>query len=155
MTPARVILGACLYQVFGQGSNPAWASWYGDLVPDAIRGSYFSRRTRAVQFAISLAMVGAGFVLQLLEPRTFLAGGTTAWLPPLRAAGRGFAIVFGTAAAARLGSATLLALAPEPPFVGLATTTKVAQFLRTTRGSNAWRIVLGSGAFYAAVYVAS
>src|SRR5262249_10901287 len=125
MTPARVILFASLYQVAGQGSSPAWASWYGDLVPDAIRGSYFSRRTRAVQYAIALSMVGAGFVLQLLEPRTFVAGGTTAWLPALATAGRGFAIIFGAAAAARLGSATLLALAPEPPFVGLATTTKV------------------------------
>jgi hypothetical protein len=124
-------------------------------VPDAIRGSYFSRRTRAVQYSIAASMVFAGFVLQLLEPRTFLAGGTTAWLPQFAAAGRGFAILFGAAAAARLGSALLLSLAPEPPFVGLATTTKVAQFLKTTRGSNAWRIVLGSGGFYAAVYVAS
>jgi len=155
MTPARVIVGACLYQVCGQGSNPAWASWYGDLVPDAIRGSYFSRRTRAVQFSIAASMVCAGFVLQLLEPRTFLAGGTTAWLPEFAAAGRGFAILFGSAAIWRLGSALLLSLAAEPPFVGLATTTKVAQFLKTTRGSNAWRIVFGTGGFYAAVYVAS
>jgi MFS family permease len=37
----------------------------------------------------------------------------------------------------------------------MATTTKVAQFLKTTRGSNAWRLVAGSGAFYLCVYISS
>jgi MFS family permease len=154
-TPARVILGACLYQVCGQGSSPGWASWFGDLVAENMRGAYFARRTKAVQFAIALSMVGAGFALQLFEPRTFLAGGTTAWWPEHAAAGRGFAIIFGAAALSRFSSALLLSLSPEPPFSGMATRTKVAQFLKTTRGSNAWRLVAGSGAFYLCVYLAS
>jgi hypothetical protein len=154
-TPVLVILGACLYQVCGQGSSPAWASWYGDLVPENLRGAYFARRTRAVQYAIAFSMVGAGFMLQIFEPRTFLAGGTTAWWPEHAAAGRGFAIIFGAAALSRGCSALLLSLSPEPPFSGLATTTKVAQFLKTTRGSNAWRLVAGSGAFYLCVYLSS
>jgi MFS family permease len=154
-TPALVILGSCVYQICGQGSAPVWSSWFADLVPETIRGTYFARRTRAVQFTISFSMVGAGIVLQLLEPRTFLAGVTTAWWPEHAAAGRGFAIVFGAAALSRSLSTLLLALSPEPPFKGLATTTKVLQFLNTTRGSNAWRLVAGSGAFYLCVYLSS
>lgn len=154
-TPGLVILGACLYQICGQGSAPVWSSWYGDLVPETTRGAYFARRTRAVQYAIAFSMAGAGLVLQLFEPRTFLAGVTTAWWPEHAAAGRGFAIVFGLSALSRSLSTLLLALSPEPPFRGLATTTKVAQFLKTTRGSNAWRLVAGSGAFYLCVYLSS
>jgi MFS family permease len=154
-TPALVILGSCLYQVCGQASAPVWSSWFGDLVPEATRGAYFARRTKAVQYAIFLSMVGAGLVLQIFEPRTFLAGVTTSWWPEHAAAGRGFAIVFGAAALSRSLSTLLLTLSPEPPFKGLATTTKVAQFLKTTRGSNAWRLVAGSGAFYLCVYLSS
>ncbi len=154
-TPRLVILGASLYQVCGQGSSPAWASWYGDLVPLPMRGAYFARRTRAVQYAICGSMVAAGLVLQLLEPRTFLGSGTHAWWPEVARPGLGFAVIFGAAALSRLLSATLLALSPEPPFAGLATPAKVLQFLRTTRGSNAWRLVLGTAGFYLTVYVAS
>jgi MFS family permease len=154
-TPGLLILGASLYQVCGQGSSPAWASWYGDLVPLPMRGSYFARRTRAVQYSICASMVAAGLVLQLLEPRTFLGGGTRAWWPAMAEPGRGFALIFGAAAASRLLSALLLSLSPEPAFRGLARTAKVLQFLRTTRGSNAWRLVASTGLFYLAVYLAS
>jgi MFS family permease len=155
-TPRLVIVCSSLYQVCGQGSSPAWASWYGDLVPMHMRGSYFARRTKAVQYAICAAMVVAGLILQLLEPRTFLGGGgTQAWWPEHAAPGRGFAILFAASATSRLLSATLLSFSPEPPFSGLATTTKVLQFLRTSRGSNAWRLVAAAAIFYLSVYVAS
>jgi MFS family permease len=154
-TPPLVILCACLHQVCGQGSTPAWASWIADLVPAHARGAFFARRTRAVQSATCLAMVAAGLLLQTFEPRTFVGSGTIAWWPQAAEPGRGFALLFGAAALSRSLSAVLLSISPEPTFSGIATTTKVLQFLRTTRGSNAWRLVLGTGVFYLTVYLAS
>lgn len=154
-TPRLLILSSCLYQICGQGSTPAWASWYADLVPTPMRGKYFARRTRAVQFSICASMVAAGFVLQLLEPRTFAGSGAQAWWTGAAAPGRGFAILFGAAALSRILSAALLLLCPEPGFAGIASTAKVMQFLRTSRGSNAWRLVASTGVFYLTVYISS
>jgi len=154
-TPALLIAGASLYQVAGQGASPGWTSWYGDLVPERLRGSYFAHRTRAVQYTICGAMVVAGFALQALEPTLCFGVPTNAWWPELAAPGRGFTLVFAAAALCRLASAVLLLLAPEPKFTGLASRGKVAQFLRTERGGNAWRLVVGNAAYYAAVYLAS
>src|SRR5262245_58446490 len=75
-SPVTLVVGASLYQVFGQASGPPWASWYGDLVPERSRGAYFAARTRAVQFSICAATILSGFVLQLVEPRTFVGTGT-------------------------------------------------------------------------------
>ena len=154
-TPRLLVLGACLYQVCGQGSGTPWASWYGDVVPERMRGGYFARRTRAVQYGIAAAMVGAGLLLQTFEPTLCFGATTHAWWPAGALAGRGFALIFLLSGLARGASAVLLTFSPEPRFSGIATTAKVVQFLRTTRGSNAWRIVAGSAAFYLTVYLAS
>ncbi len=154
-TARLLVIGASLYQVCGQGSSPAWASWYADLVPERMRGNYFARRTKAVQYAICLAMVAAGLLLQGLEPRLCFGAETHAWWTAVAAPGRGFALIFALAGLSRFASALLLVLSPEPAFSGIATTAKVFQFLKTTRGSNAWRLVAGSAGFYLTVYLAS
>lgn len=154
-TPHLLIAGAVLYQIAGQGGSPAWTSWYGDLVPERMRGNYFAHRTRAVQYTICATMVVAGLLLQSLEPHLCFGVTTTAWWPEWASPGRGFALIFAIAGLSRLASTVLLLLSPEPKFNGLASSGKVVQFLRTARGGNAWRIVVGNAAYYAAVYLAS
>ncbi len=154
-TPALLVAGASLYHVAGQGASPGWTSWYGDLVPERIRGNYFARRMKAVQATICASMVVAGFALQLLEPRLIFGAATTAWWPALAAPGRGFALIFLLAGLSRLASTLLLLRSPEPSFQGLAPAARVVQFLRTSRGSTAWRLIVGSAGYYAVVYLAS
>ena len=43
--------------------NNAWTSWMGDLVPGAIRGRYFGRRSALCAFAATCASLGAGLAL--------------------------------------------------------------------------------------------
>ena len=80
-SPALLIAGASLYQAFGQGASPPWTSWYGDLVPERIRGDYFARRTKAVLATHGGALVAAGLLLQSLEPHLVFGAATRAWLP--------------------------------------------------------------------------
>lgn len=152
-TPTMLIAGASLYQIAGQGASPPWTSWYGDLVPERMRGNYFARRMKAVQATICASMVVAGITLQALEPRLVFGAATTAWWPEFAVPGRGFALIFLLAGLSRAASTVLLLLSPEPAFAGLATAGKMIQFLRTARGNNTWRLILGSAGFYAVVYL--
>ena len=43
--------------------NNAWTSWMGDLVPEAVRGRYFGRRSALCAFAALCASLAAGLVL--------------------------------------------------------------------------------------------
>jgi MFS family permease len=154
-SPWLLVACASLYQIAGQGASPPWTSWYGDLVPERMRGDYFARRTKAVQATICAAMVAAGVLLQGLEPRLVFGAETSAWWTEWAGPGRGFALVFCLAGLSRLLSTVLLCFSPEPAYAGVATGDKVLQFLRTSRGSTAWRLIVGTGAYYAAVYLAS
>jgi MFS family permease len=154
-TPARLMLGASLYFAFGQGSAPAWVSWYGDVVPSQIRGAYFARRTRAVQYSTCAATVLAGLLLQAFEPRLAFGLRTEGFWPALEAPGRGFFLIFLLAALFRASSAVLLCLSAAPEGSAMAGRTRVLQFLRTSRGSNAWRIVTGAAGFQFTVFVSS
>ncbi|MBX0331350.1 MFS transporter, partial [Oscillochloris sp. ZM17-4] len=91
---------ACSYALNGIAGN-AWLSWMSDLVPARRRGSYFGMRN-------TVAAVAA-------MATTFLAG---AALDSARAQGQdalGYAIIFGVAVLAALGSAALIARQAEPP----------------------------------------
>ncbi len=48
--------------------NNAWTAWMGDLVPGAIRGRFFSRRTIYITAAGTLASLGAGLALDAAAP---------------------------------------------------------------------------------------
>lgn len=52
-----------LHYVFGAIAHPAWFSWMGSLVPEEKRGSYFSRRNRAIGFLGIVAMVAGALIL--------------------------------------------------------------------------------------------
>jgi len=146
-SPALLIALAAVHQVTGQAVGTAWSSWFGDLVPDAVRGRYFARRNRFVYASIGGGMLAGGFLLQRLEgvPAGIAQG----------SGGRGFALLFALAALARGTSAVLLALTPEPTFRGVADRSRVRRYLATARGSRAWRVVLLVFAMQLAVYVAS
>ncbi|NNJ13505.1 MFS transporter [Chloroflexales bacterium ZM16-3] len=91
---------ACSYALNGIAGN-AWLSWMSDLVPSRQRGSYFGARNTVAAVA---AMAS-----------TFLAGYA---LDGARAQGHefvGYAIIFGVAVLAALGSAALISRQAEPP----------------------------------------
>ncbi len=147
VTPRVLIALAALHQVFGQATGTAWTSWFGDLVPRTIRGRYFARRNRGIYLATCAGLLAGGGLLQLLEPAP--AAG------PAAGGGHGFALLFALAAVARFLSALCLALTPEPRFSGLSGRVRVVGFLRTERGSRAWRLLVFSGMLYFSVYIAS
>src|SRR6185436_8963819 len=53
------VLGA----VFAVIGNNAWTAWIGELVPGAIRGRFFSRRTVYISIASTVASLGAAGAL--------------------------------------------------------------------------------------------
>lgn len=144
-TPASLLGLAVLYQVFGQASGTVWSSWFGDLVPRAIRGSYFSRRNRAAYLGTCVGLVAGGLLLERLE----------ATAPTEVGGGLGFAISYLCASLLRMGSVVLLASSVEPHFHGLANRVRVVRFLRSERGTRAWRLVGLFAMLQGAVYVAA
>jgi MFS family permease len=145
LTPPRLIALACLYQMCSQGANTAWSSWYGDLVPQELRGRYFARRNRAVHVSTAAAVLVGGLLLQRLEPGSLISAG----------GGAGFRTILLFAALARASSTFLLARSPEPAFRGVTTPRRTARYLRTDRGSAAWRLLLFGAAVQLGTYVAS
>lgn len=139
-SPALLVVSACAYHFFAQLVNAPWSSWYGDLVPDRIRGRYFSLRTRAMHAATFAALLAAGGLL--------VAG------PPLSGVnGFAFPLLYGLAALARLASAALIGAAPELPF-DPADPTPAASIVPELRRTGD-RLALGAGLIYFTVYLAA
>src|SRR5262249_60652618 len=57
--------------IFGVVGNNAWTAWMGELVPSAIRGRFFSRRTVYITIAGTAASLAAGIALDALSARGF------------------------------------------------------------------------------------
>jgi MFS family permease len=87
--------------VLGVLGNNAWVAWMGDLIPEAIRGRFFSWRTIYITAAGTLASLAAGLALDAVTPRggkllmlaalaavACLAGVMSAWLLLRQAPGR-------------------------------------------------------------------
>ena len=148
LSPNALIGLACGYQIFSQAAGTAWASWYGDVVPGRIRGRYFATRNRIAQLATSASLVAAGLLLQGLEPGA--AGAVAAG-----AGGLGYAIIFGSAAAFRIVSVSLLAMSPEPPPELLSNRHETLAFARSNDALPVRRILLFSAAMQLTVYLAS
>lgn len=55
---------AAVYWGAGLGTSTAWSTWVGTLVPERMRTSFFSRRTRFNQIATVCGFLIAGFSLQ-------------------------------------------------------------------------------------------
>lgn len=145
VTPAILIGAACLYQVCGQAGGTAWSSWFGDLVPSAVRGRYFALRTRWVHVATLAGVSGAGLLLARLEPGSAIEAAGQG--------GAGFRLIFLLAAGFRALSAVLMACTSEPRFAGLSE--RLLGFLRTKRGTAIRRVLVLGAALQLLVYAAS
>lgn len=146
-SPILLILAATLHGFFGQTSGSAWSSWFGDLVPETVRGRYFGRRNRWAYGATFAAMLMSGLILNSLEAKL---------VEPTGGAGSpGFALIYGLAALARFGSVALHLITPEPRFGGLTPIKRAVQFTRTSSGRGLMRLLQANALFYFAVYVAS
>jgi MFS family permease len=141
-TPLLLIAAASAYHLCAQLVAGPWSAWMGDIVPARIRGRYFSGRTRAVHLTTFVALLGGGALLQWLEPEIGMPGG-----------GRGFALLYGTAAVFRFASAVLLASTPEGtrPIHELA----VPRSLRPRWNVPADRLAIAAGLLFFAVYFGS
>lgn len=147
LRPAGLIAVACLYQVCAQAAGTAWSSWYGDLVPVAVRGSYFAKRGRAGHVGTLAGLVIGGLILSELEPAR--AGDAGA------AGGAGYALAYALAGVFRSASVVLLCASAEGRFGGLAGRARIVRFLRTGRGTGAWRVVLLVALLQVAIYTSS
>lgn len=146
-TVAGLIAVATAYQVFTQSAGTAWSSWFGDLVPAAVRGRYFARRNRGAYAGTVLGLIAGGVVLSSLEPgRAGLASAV---------GGAGFATAYLLAGACRFASIGLLVASAEGRFSGVPDRARVGRFLRTQRGTGAWRLVLLVGLLHVTLYISS
>lgn len=144
--PRILIAMVCLYQTAGLAAGTAWSSWYGDLVPEAVRGRYFARRNSFVYVSTCVGLVAGGALLHLLEPGK--AVGTTD-------GGTGFAVILCLAAGFRCLSALLLFRSPEPAFLGVAGWQHTTEFFRTPSGTRVVKLLLAASALYFAAYMSS
>jgi predicted MFS family arabinose efflux permease len=114
-----------------------------------VRGRWFALRNRGVHAGTCAGLVGGGLLLEALEPtRAGAALGEAA-------GGGGFALVFALAAAARLASAVLLALSPEPRFTGLPARERMTQAFAGRRGRRVSRQIALVALMQLAVWTSS
>lgn len=97
-----VLLASVIAYLIGPNLGaPQWASQMGEIVPEAIRGRFFARRTRLSSIASFSALIAAGLILQAFD----LLGRT--WL--------GFLAIFSIGMMARSVSAWHLNQIYDPP----------------------------------------
>ncbi len=70
--PAALVAFYSLYAIFGAIAGPAWFSLMGDLVPEKIRGVYFSRRNRICGAVALAATVLSAFLLDFFKTRGYI-----------------------------------------------------------------------------------
>jgi MFS family permease len=58
--------------------NNAWVTWMGDLVPDAVRGRYFGRRTAVCTVGATAGCIGSGVFLDLARSHSLEGEGLAA-----------------------------------------------------------------------------
>ena len=108
-------------------SFPPWGSMMADLVPEELRGRYFSFRGRIAVFITLVFSLLAGGILQIFTGNVFI----------------GFAILFGGAAFFRLLSFFFLSRMYEPPItVERDNAPSVMQIVRTMGTSNLGRYMI-------------
>ena len=110
-----LILFVTLCVAFDSMGNAPWNSMMADLVPEQVRGRYFSFRTRISALVALVLSFAAGGILQLLTKNIFLA----------------FSMIFAGALISRFFSAWFLSQMIEPPVV--ASKSKQASILQLSR----------------------
>ncbi len=100
--PLFLIIFVSISSFFAAFSNPAWASWMGDLVPSSVRGRYFGRRMRMHNIFLMTGLIAAALVFTAFPTATGFAG---------------FQIIFATGLACGMISLIFLRRMSEPKFV--------------------------------------
>ncbi len=67
--PILLILFYSLYAVFGAVAGPSWFSLLGDIVPEKIRGKYFSKRNRINGSVALISTLIAAFLLDYFKTK--------------------------------------------------------------------------------------
>ena len=70
--PIILIIFYSLYAIFGSLAGPSWFSLMGDIVPEKIRGRYFSRRNTISGIVVLITTLIAAFLLDLFKTKGLL-----------------------------------------------------------------------------------
>ncbi|MEK6820234.1 MAG: MFS transporter [Nanoarchaeota archaeon] len=100
--PIFLIIFYSVYAIFGAVAGPAWFSLLGDIVPDKIRGRYFSKRNKITGTIALVSTVIAAFILDFFKTKGYIL--------------IGFSILFVIAGIFRLVSASMFRKHYEPSF---------------------------------------
>jgi hypothetical protein len=122
-------------------AGPAWNAWVEWLVPARVRTRFVARRSSAVHLGVVVGLLAGGAVLQHARQANQL-------LP-------GFALLFGVALAARIGSALFLAAQSETRQVAVERGLPALELLRRFPSAPAARLVIYLLTLVAAVQIAS
>lgn len=139
--PWLLIAAVAVYSIFTHFTYPAWISLITDLLEPNERGTYFGRRSRAVELTSFIALCSAGVLLSFFEQEQSL------WV--------GFAVIFMIAGLCRSTSAVLLLkVSGLPQHAPGGKPTDLLVFLRTSMSKNFRHFLLFSGLMHAAMLVA-
>ncbi|MEM7814956.1 MAG: MFS transporter [Candidatus Aenigmatarchaeota archaeon] len=136
---AGLMVFVTLASIISAFSSPAWASITGDIVPDYVRGRYFSRRLAYTTVAGLGAELIAGWVLDFFGRGNMF----------------GFIVIFGVGMLAGLTSSALLWQVPEPPLQLEHRAHTISAMRNALRDGRLRRFLLALGFFEFAVMVAS
>jgi len=135
-----LVLFATIYSISAALTSPAWGSIMAEVVPEHLRGRYFSLRGRYSTLSNTIAFLAAGVFLTFLVHKSL-------W---------GFAILFGAAFLARMVSTGLLTQLYEVPVKNRPVTqTNSGNFLRSLFSTNLGRYMLFLFSMSFAVNIAS
>ncbi len=70
--PLMLIVSISVYAVLGNLGSPAWFSWMGDIVPEEIRGKYFSMRGRINGIIAVICTITSAFFLDFFKKHSLL-----------------------------------------------------------------------------------
>jgi MFS family permease len=131
-----------LYVVASNFLSPAWNSWMGDIVPPEKRGRYFGKRNGTISVVGFTALITAGLILHRMKAIDKVA--------------LGFAILFGVAFLARMGSTFMLSRIHDPGYVVQKTDYfSLLDFLKRSPNSNFAHFVFYVSALTFSVQVAA
>jgi MFS family permease len=122
-----LILFVTLCVAFDSMGNAPWNSMMADIVPEEVRGRYFSFRTRISALVALVLSFAAGGILQLLTKNIFLA----------------FSMIFTGALISRFFSAWFLSQMIEPPVVpSKSKRASILQLSRTLGSTNIGKFII-------------
>lgn len=135
-----LVASATLYSIFGALVSPAWGSLMAEVVPDSMRGKYFSMRGRFSTLATVVTFLLAGVFLNALAQKQLWA----------------FAMLFGAAIVARLLSWFFLTRLYEMPRSEAERLhSRAGQFVRDLPSTNLGKYLIFLFAMSFAVNIAS